>query len=288
MRPNVFSSHRRKIPAKRDHYGIFMTLCIAAIARREKKIITATDFLLSTEIDSADTPAMKVIRTGCNKRWLTMFAGDPSIFIDINTDVLARLSGTEERAMDMAAAFEGAYKDRLKRKIEDETLSIYGLTRKEFLDQGRESFGKEEFLTILHQMADTKLETDFLVAGFDGPEPCILSISDPGVAYTHDLSSFSAIGCGAPLAEATLTATFDPFATTTDVIYRVSEAKFVGERAPGVGRSTLITVFGLNEEWKGIFPTAMKPIKDLWLQKGVPPVPVEAAGLITSGFKPLA
>jgi hypothetical protein len=276
---------------EREIRGLFMTLCIAAAVRTKdgkgNKIITASDFMLSHDSNSVESPATKIVRIGKRKVWVVMFSGDPSAFLQVVTDASPRLKDTDENADAVVSAFESAFRENIKRKIEGEILSRYGMTRDQFIENGLNCFGQEEFLRILNDVQSATLGTVFLLAGFDGSQPCIVSVSDPGTAYFHDLTSFQAIGSGAPLAQAALMSTCDPFAPLTDVIYRVSEAKFIGERAPGVGQKTLITVLGMDGQWHGILPPGMEKVSHLWKKKGIPHVPREASKLIGEGLKPL-
>jgi hypothetical protein len=284
MRALIKVKKRRKW---HDLYGQFMTLCIAAVCRKENMIITANDFMLSTDTISSETPAAKISLTGHQNRWVVMFAGDPSIYMEVKTDARNRLLGKEEYAKDIIEAFQGAFKDKLCRKIEDELLSPYGMTREQFLDEGRDNFGDEKFLQILNEIEITGLGTDFIVAGFEPTEPLrptILSFSDPGTHYIHDMSNFHSIGNGAELANSIMTLYFNPFSSLTDCIYRVSEAKFLGQRAPGVGQQTFVTVLSSDCKWNGITPRKMDKIQELWEEKGQPPVPDEAKGLIETSF----
>ena len=267
-----------------------MTLCVAAISRKENKIVTVSDFLLSTDWDSSESPAMKIAKTGFKNRWRVMFAGDPSTFIKVNTKATSLLAGTKESTKDIMAAFQDAFQDTLKSEIEGAKLSRYGMTRKQFLEKGRQNFGKEEFLRILREVQSIGLETEFLVAGFDdNEEPSLVSIDDDsGTPYIRDLSSYHAIGSGAPLAEASLMGTFNTHASVSDIVYRLSEAKFLSERSPFVGESTFVTVFGLKNYWNAILPPEMEKIKKLWKEKGIPPIPVGASKLITENLKPLS
>ncbi|HEV3243819.1 MAG TPA: hypothetical protein VGZ31_05355 [Chthoniobacterales bacterium] len=263
----------------------FMTICIAAICRKENMIITATDFMLSSETISSESPAAKISLTGHKNRWVVMFSGDPSINLEVKTEARRKLVGKEEYAKDLISAFQGAFKDRICRKIEDEILSPFGITREQFLKEGRANFGDDEFLRILREIETTGLETDFLVAGFEPTgRPCLLSFFDPGSYYIHDMSSFHAIGNGATLADSSLTTKFNPFGTLSDCIYRVSEAKFLGQKAPGVGKQTFVSVLGSDGKWNGIGPRNMDKIQKLWEEKGQPPVPDEAVGLIKKSF----
>jgi hypothetical protein len=54
-----------------------MTLCIAAIARAEKKIVTVCDTMLSHESTSVETDMMKVTFVGRSVRWKRFFRSTP-------------------------------------------------------------------------------------------------------------------------------------------------------------------------------------------------------------------
>lgn len=57
---------------KRDHYGIFMTLCIAALAIEENKIVMVSDFMMSdTEYlpNSKEGRALKVQPLATENGW---------------------------------------------------------------------------------------------------------------------------------------------------------------------------------------------------------------------------
>lgn len=186
--------------------------------------------------------------------------------------------------MDVIKAYEDAYKDELRIKVETEVLSQYGMTRKQFLKEGRESFGDEEFIEILRQMTNTELETDSLVGGFqEDDSPILFSIHHPGANTIHG-SGFHAIGSGATLANASLMTKADLDGSMLDIVYRVLEAKFNGESALGVGKKTAVVVASGAGEWMLIPPNDTGPIRGLWEKIGRPPVSQEARNLISDAL----
>jgi hypothetical protein len=102
----------------RDNYGIFMTLCIGAIAENQNKIVTVTDFMLSNSITSMDGRASKVTRIGRTKRWMVMFSGDPSVAQKIlgavDRDLQNHPTETDEEVMN---AFTRAHQNPTLRKL---------------------------------------------------------------------------------------------------------------------------------------------------------------------------
>jgi len=150
---------------------------------------------------------------------------------------------------------ERAFREALKRKIEGEILSPYGLDRATFLRRGRGWFGDEEFVRLLYQINAARLETSFLVVGFEPNEnPRIFCVEDPGVWNQYESLGFHAIGTGWVRAVGSLYTTYDTDLTTDELIYRVCEAKFLSESAAGVGKRTIIDVINRDGKHEGLYP----------------------------------
>ena len=107
-----------------------------------------------------------------------MFAGSPSVYDRVLRNVYGRLNGREENISNVLGAFEESFRDQLKLKIEGELLSPYGLSREMFFARGRENFGDEEFTRILYQLNSVRLDTNFIVAGFDPEGELTLNLGD--------------------------------------------------------------------------------------------------------------
>lgn len=288
-RPSILVPVRRKAALLPDDWGHKMTVCIAACVRSEQKIVTVTDLMLSTDYTSVETSAIKIQPISSTGRWISMFSGSPSIDALVLKDVWGALTGSDETAEQMIAAFERAFREQLKRKIEGELLSPYGIDRETFLREGKAYFGDEEFARLLYQINTMTLSTSFLVAGFD-PQgtPRIFTISDPGVFEYHDRLGFHAIGSGYVRALGALYSTYDADLSTPDLIYRVCEAKFVAESAPGVGKKTFVVVVKPDGKHEAIFPEGVEEIRRVYEAEGKPPVSSAARAAIASNLGALA
>jgi 20S proteasome alpha/beta subunit len=103
-----------------------------------------------------------------------------------------------------------------------------------------------------------------------------------GVGY-HQRAGFHAIGTGSDLADAALVRTYERDLTVDEMIYRVCEAKFIGEAASGVGERTYIVTLDKTGAHRGVkFPKQVEPIRAAWNTHGKPPIPAEALEAIRS------
>ncbi|MGD0650127.1 MAG: hypothetical protein ABSA97_03140 [Verrucomicrobiia bacterium] len=100
----------------------------------------------------------------------------------------------------------------------------------------------------------------------------------------HSSLGFHAIGTGETLARASLMGNLELTAPLTDVIYRLTEAKFMGESALGVGKKTVILTLGQDGEWDAVLPKDAEKIRELWDKTGRPPIPAKAQDTI-NGIK---
>jgi ATP-dependent protease HslVU (ClpYQ) peptidase subunit len=262
-----------------------MTLCIGAIARHRNKFIAVCDFMLGNDIMSAEPTTTKVSFIGKQKRWAVMFAGDPTHAWSVTQRVINKLKNTNETFPAMCEAWKASFVEELEQKINDELLSPYGMNRKEFIQGGKAAFGEEIFGKMLYQIADTGLETEFLV----GNSERLFSITDPGVVQYHDSLGFHAIGTGALLARASLMGTLDVSGDEPEeIIYKLLEAKFRGESAAGVGKKTVLMVLNHpSGQVEIIFNDECQKIRGVWEAKGRPTIPPEAIQSIKDSIKPL-
>jgi hypothetical protein len=252
-----------------------MTLCIAAIARKEKRFVTVSDLMLSNQIMSAEPTISKVSFVGENPLWTVMFAGNPTHAQRVRAMVIGALNASGKKSLkagEIADVYQSAFKVELKNKINDELLGPLGITRDEFVKSGRAQFGDELFGKMLYQINSTELETSFLI----GNPTALLSVADPGVVHDNYALGFHAIGSGETLANASLMGAFDAEAPLAEVIYRLLEAKFRGESASGVGRKTFVTLVD-ESGWdrQGLNDVNVESLRKIWYEKGKPPIPEE-------------
>lgn len=259
-----------------------MTLCIAAVARKENTLVFVADYMLSNDTNSIEGSLSKVVEIG-QKKWVQLFSGDPSHNLSILDHVQVELKGGPDDRDSVLKAYEKTFQKELKCKVESQLLSPLGMTRDEFFAHGREKLGDDQFSRLLYQIQDIGLETDFLVAGFDADNAHLLSITDPGTAYIRDALSFHAIGCGAALADAFLmTLPYDPFADLEDIIYRICETKFKSEAAPGVGKKTTLATLDREGNFKRYHTDEVQKIRSIWEVNKDRPIPSGAPPAIKS------
>jgi hypothetical protein len=143
-----------------------MTVCIAAISFEDRRIVTASDFMLSTPWMSLDTRTQKFWPLCASGRWVAYYSGNPTVDAHVIDAAYKRLSGGGEKTSEeVVKVVEDAFRDELKRKIEGEVLSPYGLDRDTFLDKGLSHFGDKHFNHLVNQVALITLDTSFLDSG---------------------------------------------------------------------------------------------------------------------------
>lgn len=263
-------------------WGIGMTLCIAAISRPRaphSSIVAVSDLMLSSEIDSFDTQTLKCGPISKNGKWIAMYAGDPSVWEPVRTLAKGAIEGGSETVQEVESAFESAFQTVLKHKIEGEILGRYGLSREQFITNGLAHFGEHIFGKLLDLVSNAALETSFIVAGFDSAGPHIFSVDDPGVCTRHTAVGFCAIGTGSVLATSALCHSYDVTSGAVSVVYRICEAKFRGEQAPGVGKKTFVDVMAPDGKHRLLLPEHIDDLREIW-RSVEPPIPDTARNFI--------
>lgn len=269
-------------PVLPGDWGFEMTLCIGAIAPMSNAIVVAVDTMISTAdaADSMEASGLKLKSISRRFNWWTMFAGDPSTWRDIFDHAEARISADGERHDIVVKAFEDAFQYALRRKIEAEILAPYDLTLERFMKRGKRMFGAHEFTELLTRIDHASLKTEALVAGFDSAyTPHLFSVCERSTAQHHEHLGFHAIGTGSYLALAALYGSqgqVQDLLDLSETIYRVCDAKFLGERALGVGQKTVLLVIEHEMLPMALFPAQLEPVKDAWRARNKLPAPREA------------
>lgn len=259
-----------------------MTVCIGITFPYTDKIVLVTDQLLSSDEVSVDG-AMKFARVAPGIAWFVLFAGDPSRFpllIDRVQEILGDVKNTRLELSTVTEAFETAYAHEIKRRIDLEILSPYGMDRDEFIQKGKDYLGEVRFNYVMDQISTIDLDIEVLVAGLDPfGQSKLFSVSERGVA-TLSVLPYHAIGAGAFVALGALyNLSLFPNMDLSETIYRACAAKFTAEMAPSVGESTYaIAISALSDSWQLI--TNVDELREIWRKKGQPPFPPNARRLI--------
>ena len=229
-----------------------MTVCVAARSLRNECIVGACDMMLSRSDDSipaTDDATVKVLTL--SSRWGVMYAGSPTHALDIVSraqtvlQTQPRSPNTEESMAEMRRVMKNAYQEELRRQIEDNILTRYGMTILEFRRVGRRQLGDAEFAITNKALREFSLRSSLIVCGVDRQNfPHMFTVHSPnGAIVVNDAGGSAAIGTGAQMALGSLGSRNINILDVRNLVFRVCEAKFDAETAHGVGKSTLLTVW---------------------------------------------
>lgn len=216
-----------------------MTVCIAATCDLISRLVLVSDSKMSGPNDSS-YGARKMALINEAGPWMAMCAAeDLSLFITLVDDIKAVLGDGDKSVEQVERACENGYSRLLSRRVRQEILFPYGMTRTQFFAAGQAKFGSA-FHTI--RKAIEKLAKDLgislLVTGFDVQGRMhLIEVFANGVTRRVDQCSYHAIGSGDFLALSVLRR-MSWFALDTDlgpILYRILSAKFAAESAEGVG-----------------------------------------------------
>jgi hypothetical protein len=271
-------------------WGVGMTVCIAAHCYENNDsecIFCVTDAMISTGEMSADLAARKI--RGIAVGWNAMFAGnDISYVTPILRHVIKTTNGKPVNLDSITNAFVDAYKEQLRLRAESEVLTPLGYSLEEFKTDGLSQLGAEAFTRALYDVQQQIIDLTFLIAGFDGDESHIFTVSSPGkIDYYSDLG-FWAIGSGQTHA---LGSIFNStrrlrFLDRADALYRICEAKFNSENALGVGPTTIGSLIEPGKVQHTLYATVLEKFRPIWEQTKVVDPPPEAKIVGSEALKP--
>jgi hypothetical protein len=149
-----------------------------------------------------------------------------------------------------------------------------------FRSVGLSQFGSERFETICNEIDKFDLGMTLLCYGYDTTKsPHIFEVSNPGKITDHDLLQYAVIGSGWYMATASLRR--KPLPPDLELtIYRLLEAKFSAETAPGVGKSTSLLTMNADGKDGSIGSGSIEKIRAIWEASLSAPEPKEAIDLI--------
>jgi hypothetical protein len=240
-KPWPWNAIRGSCPAD---WGIGMTVCIAAHCFTENCIALTSDTMITTRDTSSDFTSVKTEPVG--RTWIAMFAGNDITSVGLIFAEVHRLlheANDDDTAANVRTAFTIAFQTELRKKSENEILQPLGYSLKEFKEVGLVQLGPEHFSRLVYQIQEQSLDLEFLVAGFDGGNAHIFTVTSPGTIADYTAVGFWAIGVGQTNALGSLFNSQSMFVADMETtIYRLCEAKFNGENAAGVGKKTVLTI----------------------------------------------
>jgi hypothetical protein len=253
-----------------------MTLCIAAISLREvdPHIITVSDTMISGSIISADSTAIKI--RPFHRDWMAMIsADDVGQAIPIIAKAEEYFRGRKNTLAVARSTFKRAYQRHLVEMREDAVLSAYDMTIENFKKNGKRQFTETQFNRVCLQIEAVDPKCDFIVNGFDSQGRAhIFEVNGNGTDSVRDLPGFCCIGSGGWAAEMILCALNQNIDNTmNETIFNLCAAKFMAERALGVGKETFIHARNKKSFAFRFNDGMLEDIRDAWEKNGCPRVP---------------
>ncbi len=280
-----------------EQLGLTVTICIVAYAHQSNCIVSASDRRLSfgDAVESADDAALKL--RGIGRQWYCLYAANDisavSGVIQGARERLEALKLPKEQRYSVRAvreAFEGSYRTMVHDRIVGDFLCLYGFkTLDDFLSRGLAAFGQKKFDSLIDEIDKFNLGVSLLVYGFEDPAEFgahLFSVYSPGITYSLDIERIGTIGSGAQIAQAALATYVGGFASITDAVYRVCEAKFASESASDVGRSTTVVISRGESRNMLIMKNAeVEALRTIWKAERAKGLPEEAKSLLENSFR---
>ena len=229
-----------------------MTICISAICDQGKKIILASDSMLTNRGLAIEfeqpTRKMTELSQGC----IALTAGDALAHTEMFGAVQQDIETLKKPSIyAIVKAVKECYQDIRKRDIVEGILIPIGYHSFQEFVKAQQIMLPEIAMKIQHDIDIYQYGLSILLSGFSGEKAHIYGIFDPGTSACYDALGFHAIGSGLPHAVNTLIAR-ECFPTTEweEALMIVYEAKKMAEKAPGVGsRFTNICIMTANNSF---------------------------------------
>lgn len=243
-----------------------MTVCIGAICHDGATLVCAADQMVSLPKAQGEM-LQKGWRLRQGSKWLAMNAGLDIRHAEGVLLRVERLMGDEPTADKMLAALGQAYQHELRSKREP---ILWGWTDKVGYDEfmaGAGPIAPDVRETIIRQMEERTIESDFLVCGFGpGVGDAEIMLMKDGQAERVTNYGHWAIGSGESLAVHSLMAHGHGRGTRPYglAVYLVAAAKFAAEADKNVGPKTNLLIFDCNQKFVTVGATLLAELRRLW------------------------
>jgi hypothetical protein len=224
-----------------------MTVCIAAIADKGKKLVIASDNMITLNIGGTisyqkeDAAHKKIIQL--NENVYALFAGR----LDTMNPLVAKAKEvikTNTSASKAAQLLRDQLHEFAQQKIEEEILSRAGMDWNVFKNK-QTQLNPEILKDVYNKVVNFAFDIQIIVAGYETPEkPFLGLILGNGTLLDHTLSGALTCGGGGELAKFSLIVSdYNQLLSAEDVESKVRKALADASRAPGVGSLGELIVF---------------------------------------------
>ncbi len=271
-------------------WGIGMTVCIATMCERGKKIVAVSDHMLSMGSFTADGLALK--DDVLHPNWFAMWAHDVSYVPALLECVEKQLDRNEEYEwMAVSVAFQNAYAAVLRSEINSSILTRYKYDLDSFYKRGKNELTTSAFNNIHQQIRAFTLDADFLVYGFDERGDGHIFTFKDGITKSCDKAGMWAIGSGDYGALSTLFFSakqyhFNQNRDLPTALYATLAAKYMAESAESVGEKTFVVVNKFNHLSGYMDTNFILEYRKRWFKEYAPKWPTNEIMAIGQHYKP--
>jgi hypothetical protein len=248
--------------------GCTLTIGIVAITGNNQHIVTGSDRLISLGEGVVQGVETTLKNRKIAPSWGLMFAAtDANLFYPIVHEVWKHLGSVDQThdAEEIQQAVATVYRNKFDETFTSKYLVRYGFKSiVDFKAVGLSQFGDHKFQDICDAIDKFDLGITLLGYGFDKQRiPHVFQVDNPGHVTNHNLLGYAVIGSGYYMAMASLHRKKIPY-HLEPLIYRVLEAKFSAETAPGVGKNTSLLWMDRAGEAKSIGYGSIDEIRNIW------------------------
>lgn len=246
-----------------------MTLCIAAVCQRDRRIVIATDWKAGTDEAAAEnedklywvTDSISVMIAGVISRAVELKDTYRQLFAWMNQQIPPVIA-TSDNISDMLKRGMANYR---RKRADEYTHNKLALSHKAFLEAvGKSQVPRSVAVETFAEIAKLELECELIITFFDRDKNAFAyKVNDCGIELCNN---FAAIGTGSTIAEATLYQRKQEarmrIATT---VYNVFEAMELGSISPTVGAEHTINILRApNTKSETVRSTMTEPTSDAY------------------------
>jgi hypothetical protein len=278
-----------------------MTVCISASADRGERTVHACDTRLS--IQTTSTNPLVGRKMSGSHGWTILASGNFGLADRLLDTVYAELNGAADNdPPTVEMCLNRALRAELPRFSAARFLAPYGIDMPMFL-ASHDVFTQERWNELSRQILEycEEYDVELIVSdwgrtqeSFDASrqraDAYIFSVNRNGV-HSHTNEQFYACGSGGYSAYSLLSFfDYQAHMNLAEAVYYVSAAKFISERADGVGQNTVIRIHERTggTDWNGYFlqPEQIRILRDIWESRGAPRMPDGAEEQIGEILRP--
>src|SRR5260370_11762588 len=221
-----------------------MTICIEATCESASGLVLASDTMITNEFLSINFEHQGRKMNALSGSCIALTAGDALAYTELFNQVELEISRLKDcSVMEIVEAIKKCYQLIRRQEISETILVPRGFEDLTEFHKAQHHLHPEIVLAIQHEIDRYDYGLQILVAGLSGRSAHIYGVFDPGTSKCFDSINFTAIGSGLPHAvNALIAREYHEGFSMPESLMAVYEAKSRSEKAPGVGKTTDITV----------------------------------------------